>query len=389
VGVVGMVHLLPLPGSPRWAGSMEAVVRRAVADARALAAGPVDALLVENYGDVPFLPGPVPAETVAALAAAVAAVRDAADRPVGVNVLRNDAAAALAIAAATGCRFIRVNVHTGSMFTDQGLIHGQAGPTLRARARLAPDVAILADVMVKHAAPPPGLDLGRAARDAWDRGLADALVVSSRTGSPTPPSSWAAASRPPPSARPWTWPTASSSAPRSRTPPAAPSTRPASKRSWPPPGTDAGPPATTVCPGLRGLSCRELWVRRNSRSDRSLRVRGDPARLSSRELWVRGNSRSDKGFRARGGPRAQFAGTVGSLEARGSADCRSAQFVAAVGPSKWEGRPTAAALSSRELWVPRSERVGRLPWRSVRGNCGSGPGVLTRAGGRPAGRGAD
>jgi uncharacterized protein len=186
-GVVGMIHLLPLPGSPRWAGSMEAVVRRAVTDARALAAGPVDALLVENYGDAPFLPGPVPAETVAALAVAVAAVRDASDRPVGVNVLRNDAATALAVAAATGCRFIRVNVHTGSMYTDQGLIHGQAGQTLRTRARLAPDVAILADVMVKHAASPPGLDLARAARDAWDRGLADALIVSGAgTGEPTP-----------------------------------------------------------------------------------------------------------------------------------------------------------------------------------------------------------
>jgi uncharacterized protein len=185
-GVVGMIHLLPLPGSPRWAASMETVVRRAVTDARALAAGPVDALLVENYGDTPFLPGPVPPETVAALAVAVAAVRDASDRPVGVNVLRNDAAAALAIAAATGCRFIRVNVHTGSMFTDQGLIHGQAGQTVRARARLGPDVAILADVMVKHAAPPPGLDLARAALDAWDRGLADALIVSGAgTGEPT------------------------------------------------------------------------------------------------------------------------------------------------------------------------------------------------------------
>jgi uncharacterized protein len=37
--LIGMVHLLPLPGSPRWGGSMEEVVERAVADARALEAG--------------------------------------------------------------------------------------------------------------------------------------------------------------------------------------------------------------------------------------------------------------------------------------------------------------------------------------------------------------
>jgi uncharacterized protein len=181
-----MVHLLPLPGAPRWGGSMESVLSRARSDARALAAGPVDALLVENYGDSPFHPGAVPPETVAALTVAVAAVRAEVDLPVGVNVLRNDAAAALATAAATGCGFIRVNVHTGGMFTDQGWIEGNAAGTLRLRERLAPTVAILADIMVKHATPPPGLDLQRAARDAWERGWADALIVSGGgTGEPT------------------------------------------------------------------------------------------------------------------------------------------------------------------------------------------------------------
>lgn len=165
---------------------MEQVLDRARSDARALAAGPVDALLIENYGDSPFHAGPVPPETVSALTAAVAAVRGEVALPVGVNVLRNDPVAGLAIAAATGCAFIRVNVHTGGMFTDQGWIQGDAAGTLRLRERLAPEVAILADILVKHASPPPGLDLRRAARDAWERGGADALIVSGGgTGEPT------------------------------------------------------------------------------------------------------------------------------------------------------------------------------------------------------------
>jgi uncharacterized protein len=181
-----MVHLLPLPGSHRWAGRMDAVLERARSDAHALADGGVDAVLVENYGDSPFLPGPVPAETVAALAVAVAVVGQETGLPTGVNVLRNDAAAALAIAAATGGAFIRVNVHTGGMYTDQGWIEGAAGGTLRLRERLSPRVAILADVLVKHALPPAGLDLATAAREAWERGWADALVVSGAgTGEPT------------------------------------------------------------------------------------------------------------------------------------------------------------------------------------------------------------
>lgn len=176
--LIGMVHLLPLPGAPRWGGSMDAVVERASADAEALVEAGFTGVIVENYSDVPFIGGPVPPETIAAMTAAVSHVVRGVDVPVGVNVLRNDAHAALAIATVADARFIRVNVHTGSMFTDQGLIDGRAAETLRLRESLQADVAILADVHVKHAIPPLGATIGDSASDAWHRGLADALVVS-------------------------------------------------------------------------------------------------------------------------------------------------------------------------------------------------------------------
>ena len=176
--LLGMVHLKPLPGAPRWGGEMADVMRRALADATALESAGFDGVVVENYMDAPFHPDRVPAVTIAALARVVSAVADRVSVPVGVNVLRNDAGAALSIAAVTGARFIRVNVHTGSMWTDQGLLTGRAHETLRLRRTLGADVAILADVHVKHAAPPEGVSLARAAADAWHRGLADGLVVS-------------------------------------------------------------------------------------------------------------------------------------------------------------------------------------------------------------------
>ena len=186
--VIGMVHLEALPGSPGWAGSMEPVLERARADAGALARGGVDGLIVENYGDTPFYVERVPAETVAAVTRAVEAVRSETDLPLGVNVLRNDARAALGIAAATGAEFIRVNVHTGSMFTDQGLVQGRAAETIRLRKRLCPAVAVLADIFVKHATPPPGARLLDSARDAVERGHADGLICSGTgTGRPADP----------------------------------------------------------------------------------------------------------------------------------------------------------------------------------------------------------
>lgn len=186
--VLGMVHLLPLPGSPGWAGSMEQVLDRAMLDARTLVDGGLRGVVVENYGDAPYFPDSVPAETVASMAAVVTVLRRELDVPLGVNVLRNDGPAALAVAAAAGAGFVRVNVHTGSMFTDQGLLQGRAHRTLRLRATLRSPVAIFADVFVKHATPPPGTRLEDAARDAHQRGLADALIVSGgSTGHPTDP----------------------------------------------------------------------------------------------------------------------------------------------------------------------------------------------------------
>jgi membrane complex biogenesis BtpA family protein len=183
--LVGMVHLAPLPGSPRYGGSMDAVVAAAVEDATALARAGFPALCVENFGDVPFYADRVPPETVAAMTVAVSEVRRATGLPIGVNVLRNDALSALGIAAAVGAAFIRVNVLTGVMYTDQGPIVGRAAEIARARAAFAPGVEVWADVMVKHATPPSGLDATVQARDTVERGLADAVIVSgSGTGEP-------------------------------------------------------------------------------------------------------------------------------------------------------------------------------------------------------------
>ncbi|MFW6206507.1 MAG: BtpA/SgcQ family protein, partial [Gemmatimonadota bacterium] len=186
--VVGMVHLPPLLGAPGWSGSMGPIQERALSDARALEQAGLDGLLVENFGDGPFHPGPVPPETVAAMGRIVSAVVQSVSIPVGVNVLRNDARAALGVAVATGAHFIRVNVHAGVMFTDQGMLEGRAHETLRLRAHLRSDVAILADAHVKHATPPPGQPIEEAARDLWERSGADGLVISGAgTGRPTDP----------------------------------------------------------------------------------------------------------------------------------------------------------------------------------------------------------
>ena len=175
---IGVVHLPPLPGSPGWHGDMDRVINHAVADAVALNKGGAHALFIENFGDAPFTRGPVGPETVAAMCAVGRALADAVKLPIGFNVLRNDARSALALCTACGGRFVRVNVHTGAMVTDQGVIEGNAHETVRYRRQVAPLVQIFADVHVKHATPLGNPDIEISARDTLERGLADALIVS-------------------------------------------------------------------------------------------------------------------------------------------------------------------------------------------------------------------
>jgi len=175
--LIGMVHLPALPGAPQFDGDRAQVRERALADARTLAESGLDGVMVENFGDVPFYPEDVPKHVVADMAAICRDISESVDLPLGVNILRNDAAAALSVAAASGGSVVRVNVHTGSASTDQGQLEGRAHETLRLREQIDADVAILADIAVKHAAP-PDRDIEALTADAIERGLADGLVVS-------------------------------------------------------------------------------------------------------------------------------------------------------------------------------------------------------------------
>jgi membrane complex biogenesis BtpA family protein len=183
--IIGVVHLAPLPTSPRWGGSLKTVIERAEQEATALAAGGVDGLIIENFFDAPFTKQQVDPAVVSAMTLIVDRIKNLVVLPIGINVLRNDAHSALAIATCVHAQFIRVNVLTGVMATDQGIIEGQAHELLRYRRELGSEVKILADVLVKHARPLGTPNLTTAVQDTIERGLADGVILSGwATGSP-------------------------------------------------------------------------------------------------------------------------------------------------------------------------------------------------------------
>ncbi|WP_148883281.1 BtpA/SgcQ family protein [Thermococcus aciditolerans] len=180
--LIGMVHLRPLPGSYLYGGNFDDVIESALRDAKTLEKAGFDAVMVENFGDVPF-PKYVDKTTVAAFTAVAKAIRDEVSLPFGINVLRNDGIAAYSIAYAVKADFIRVNVLSGVAYTDQGLIEGIAHELARLRKLLPSKIKVFADVHVKHAV--HFFDFEDAIRDTVERGLADAVVISGKaTGTP-------------------------------------------------------------------------------------------------------------------------------------------------------------------------------------------------------------
>src|SRR5262245_39530628 len=123
--IIGMLHVPALPGSPRHQLPCTAILDWVLKDAAALQTGGINALIIENFGDVPFFPHRVPPHTVAFLTAIASEVKRSCRLPLGINVLRNDAEAAIAIASAVSAEFIRINIHSGARLTDQGVIEGR------------------------------------------------------------------------------------------------------------------------------------------------------------------------------------------------------------------------------------------------------------------------
>jgi len=178
-----MVHLLPLPGSPNWAGSMSAILDAALRDAEALVEGGCDAVIVENMGDLPYLNGEIYPETVAAMTLATAQVC-ALGIPTGVQALAGANREALGIALAAGAGFIRAEAFAYGHVADEGWMNAAAGPLLRHRAHLGASVQVWADIQKKHAAHALTADLSleELCHGAHFCGAEALIITGSRTG---------------------------------------------------------------------------------------------------------------------------------------------------------------------------------------------------------------
>jgi membrane complex biogenesis BtpA family protein len=189
--LIGTIHCSAFPGSPRYQGeSMKAIIQHAVEEARAYAEGGMNGIIVENSWDLPFLrPEDIWYETVATMSVVADSVREATSVPIGINVLANAGEAAIAVAKASRASFIRVNQWVNAYVSNEGIVQGNSARILRYRSILqAQDVAIFADVHVKHGAHAIVADrpVEEQARDAEFFDADVTIATGNHTGDATP-----------------------------------------------------------------------------------------------------------------------------------------------------------------------------------------------------------
>ena len=186
-GLISMIGLLPLPGSPGYGGSINAIVERAIRDVEVYQENGTEALLIENSGDLPYIKPPLSQEAIAVLETVAHALRSRYTGPIGLQLLEAANEQAMEVAARAGLDFLRVEGYVFAHIGGAGLIEGCAGRLLRLRRELRADrIRVYADIRKKHCshAITGDLPLDEHARQAAFFQADGLIVTGPRTGAP-------------------------------------------------------------------------------------------------------------------------------------------------------------------------------------------------------------
>lgn len=150
--IIGMVHLMPLPGSPNFKHNIDEIYRNAMKDLKTLEAGGADGVIIENFGDIPYSTNN-PIETYLTMTHIVTLLRKETEMPMGVNIQFNCGKEELAVAHVCNADFIRVEAFVENRIGAHGITYAQAPDIMRYRSKMESNVLIFSDINVKHTYP--------------------------------------------------------------------------------------------------------------------------------------------------------------------------------------------------------------------------------------------
>ena len=149
--IIGVIHVDALPGTPQFTGSVSDIIAKAKTEAQIYQDAGIDALIIENMHDVPYLKQQVGPEITATMTAIGYEVKNSTGLPCGIQILAAANREALAVAQAAHLDFIRVEGFVFAHVADEGMIDGCAGELLRYRRQIGADeILVLTDIKKKH-----------------------------------------------------------------------------------------------------------------------------------------------------------------------------------------------------------------------------------------------
>lgn len=149
--VIGMIHLKALPGTPKYSHDKSYIIDESLKEAEIYKDAGIDAIMIENMHDVPYLKEKVGHEVSSLMALVAYQIKQQTQLPLGIQILAGANKEAIAAANTSGADFIRAEGFVYAHVADEGLIEAQAGELLRYRKQVdAEHIAIFTDIKKKH-----------------------------------------------------------------------------------------------------------------------------------------------------------------------------------------------------------------------------------------------
>ena len=149
--IIGMVHVDALPGTPKYNGNLRLTIEKAIKEAEIYSSLNLDAVMIENMHDVPYLNRNIGPEITTLMSVILYEIKKQLDLPCGIQILAGANKDALAAAHSAGADFIRAEGFVFAHVADEGMFNSDAGELLRYRKQIgAENIKIFTDIKKKH-----------------------------------------------------------------------------------------------------------------------------------------------------------------------------------------------------------------------------------------------
>ena len=175
--VIGMVHLLPMPGNAAYRDNKEEIIRNAIEDAKTLIDCGVDAISLENFSDWPQYSTEVPLEAYSLMLRIATEIKSFCPVPFGINIEMNAFVQEWAMAYAIDADFIRLEAFVDNRAGSFGMIEACSTPLAKLMKDYPAKTLLFTDVHTAETYGCPEVPINELAQNAINHDSSAIIVT--------------------------------------------------------------------------------------------------------------------------------------------------------------------------------------------------------------------